>query len=222
VHYFDPHEPQTEHASVPSFGTSLEDKYDHEVAATDLAFGRLVQGLEERFGTATAWIVTADHGEAFAGGHQFHGTDLFEDGIAVPLLLRAPGLAAGRVVAPASLVDLAPTLLALAQIDAPPGLDGQDLRSLDAERSVITDLLRVGDEGDPLLDQTAVTGSAQRLVRDHLKQVESLVRVGDRARPPLELDTARAAPGLYEALARYEESALAAADPIGAANLVQQ
>lgn len=208
VHYFGPHEPQTVHPEAPVFGSTLEDKYDHEVAATDYALGRLLRGLDALPEARTAWIVTADHGEAFEGDTQFHGTDLFEGGIRVPLLLRAPGIEVGRVATPASLVDVAPTLLALAGTEAPPGLDGQDLRTLRDDRTVITDLLRAGAEGEVILDQSAVTNTTQRLVRDHLKQVELLVQAHDRARPPHELDAALTPSELSEALARYEESAL--------------
>ncbi len=46
----------------------------------------------------------------------------------VPLIIRAPGLPAGRRVSgPAQLEDLAPTILALLGVDPPSTLDGVDL-----------------------------------------------------------------------------------------------
>jgi arylsulfatase A-like enzyme len=49
----------------------------------------------------------------------------------VPLILLGPGLPRGlRIATPVSLVDLAPTLLALFEAPAPPTLAGRDLAPL--------------------------------------------------------------------------------------------
>ena len=64
---------------------------------------------------------TSDHGEEFAEhGHLGHGSGLWEEQLRVPLLLRGPGLAPGRRRDPASLVDLAPTLLAALGLERGP------------------------------------------------------------------------------------------------------
>jgi choline-sulfatase len=207
VHFYDPHEPQTEHPGVPTFGVEIEDKYDHEVAAMDAQLGRLLAALEGMPQADTAVIVTADHGEVFQWGFQFHGTDLFEDNIRIPLWLRAPGLQPARVNTPASLVDIAPTLLAIAGLTPPRGLDGADLRALSPGRVVFTDLFRVDDEGRPKMDLVAVTNTRQRWIRDNMKQLESLVRVHDYARPPKLLDLDGVEPALLDALSRYDETA---------------
>jgi len=204
LHLYDAHDPQTQHPGAPQFGSSMLDRYDHEVASADLQLGRLLRALEGH--ADTAWIVTADHGEAFQGGFQFHGTDLNEDSIRIPLLLRAPGLAPSVNVSPASLVDIAPTLLALTGTPQPGGLDGRDLRRLRGDEPVLTDLFRVDEHGNTTVDQLAATTSRLRLVRDQLTQVDTLVRTGDLARPPRALPQQLVAPQLLESLGRYQES----------------
>ncbi|MCB9744441.1 MAG: sulfatase-like hydrolase/transferase [Alphaproteobacteria bacterium] len=103
--------------------------YAGEVRAVDEALARLRGGvaglgLEGR----TTWIVTADHGEAFGEhgvfGHAFH---LWEEVLAVPLLISGPGAPRGRRVGQVSShLDLAPTVLGLLGTEGPP-LPGQAL-----------------------------------------------------------------------------------------------
>ncbi len=74
--------------------------------------------------------VTSDHGESL-GEHlePTHAYTLYEPAVAVPLLLRGPGVPAGRVVErPVSLASLAPTLLGLLGRHPLPAADGEDLR----------------------------------------------------------------------------------------------
>lgn len=203
LHLFEAHDPQTQHAGVAGFGDSMLDRYDHEIASADLQLGRILRALEGR--NDTAIIVAADHGEAFQWGFQFHGADLNEDSIRIPLLLRAPGLQPGVNTSPASLVDIAPTLLALTGTPAPSGLDGRDLQKLHGDEPVLTDLFRIDAQGATTVDQVAATASQVRLVRDHLNQVDTLVRTHDLERPPHPLQM-RAPAQLLEALGRYQES----------------
>jgi len=209
VHLFDPHEPQTEHPGVPTFGTSMLGRYDHEVASTDRQLGRLIQALE---GTPSlALIITADHGESLDRGSQLHGLDLLEDSIHIPLLVRAPGWKSGVNTSPASLVDLGPTILALTGTPIPVGLDGRDLKALSGDDGVITDLLRIDPRGQVWLDLVAATNRSARVVRDNLKQSDAVFRTGDLARPPAELSSTPAPAELLAALERHAESSVAAA-----------
>ncbi len=67
-------------------------------------------------------VVTADHGEElFDHGGWDHGTTLFDELLHVPLLVRLPGGQKGgrSVDAIASLIDVEPTLLELAGLEAP-------------------------------------------------------------------------------------------------------
>jgi len=104
--------------------------YDAEVAAADAAFGALRAGLERRGRWAsTAVVVLADHGEEFfEHGRWEHGNALHEESLAIPLLLRDPGLAGGRRVARlARQVDVLPTMLDAAGLQPPAGVEGESL-----------------------------------------------------------------------------------------------
>lgn len=129
VHLFDAHAPyeppepfRSRHAGQP---------YDGEVAELDYQVGRLLAALEQTGrGARTIVAVVADHGESLGDhGELTHGLLLYEPTVRVPLLVRGPGLPAGRAVAaPVSTADLAPTLAGLAGVPFPAlGLDGRDL-----------------------------------------------------------------------------------------------
>lgn len=212
IHLFEPHEPQTEHPSAPHFGSSLVDKYDHEVASMDHELGRVLSALESR--PKTALIFTADHGESFINGFQLHGVGLWEDAIHIPLLVRAPGWQPGVNGSPASLIDLAPTILELAQMPEPAGLDGRSLRGRRGNAPVISDLFRVDPQGQLTLDEMAVTNSQLRLWHDGRQQSDILVKTGDLTLPPRALSGVVAPLELSEALARHIEASI---PPMGAA-----
>jgi hypothetical protein len=78
----------------------------------------------------TLWIVTSDHGEELheRGGWK-HGHTLYDEQVRVPLLVRWDGeVSAGRRVrGEVRLLDLVPTVLAAAGVDAPGELPGLDL-----------------------------------------------------------------------------------------------
>jgi arylsulfatase A-like enzyme len=105
--------------------------YDGEIAQNDASFGRLLDDLRARgLLDRSAVVFTADHGEEFHehGGWR-HAESLFEEVLRVPLVVRLPkGTAARATVAdPADQIDLAPTLLELAGVAAPPELPGASL-----------------------------------------------------------------------------------------------
>ncbi len=105
--------------------------YDAEIAQNDAAFGALVAELARRgLARATAVLLTADHGEEFYdhGGWK-HGWTLYEEVLAVPMVLRLPGgaRAGTRSAAPADQIDIAPTLYELAGVETPAALPGRSL-----------------------------------------------------------------------------------------------
>jgi hypothetical protein len=205
VHLFSPHEPQSDHPGARTFGTTLVDRYDHEVAAADRELGRLLDAVDAKRERPTIVVVAGDHGEAFEWGFQFHGNDLFEEGIRIPLIVRAPGVAPRRIAFPASLVDVAPTLLALSGTPSPPGLDGTDLTKLDHERAVLSDLWRLDRNGKAYLDQVVASDSSFHLTLDRLTQETSLTRARDLGRPPQGLKLTLAPARLKDALGAYLE-----------------
>lgn len=101
--------------------------YDGEIRYTDDWLARLFTLLAENGIDAsnTLFVYTADHGEEFQDPHPgdsggwYHGRTLYEELLHVPLVLSVPGgRFAGRVVEePVGLIDLAPTILDLLDID---------------------------------------------------------------------------------------------------------
>jgi arylsulfatase A-like enzyme len=132
VHYFEPHYPYVEHKGARRFGTKMLDRYDGEVRFVDAYVGELLRELEAvGAATGTVVVLTSDHGEAF-GEHKnhWHGHALYDEQVRVPLLVRAPGVAAGRVPWPVSTVDVVPTVLDALGLKARAEASGQSLIAL--------------------------------------------------------------------------------------------
>jgi arylsulfatase A-like enzyme len=107
------------------------DDYDREISFVDDELRRLFATVDE-LGPAgqTVVIVLSDHGEEFNehGGIQ-HGSSVFDEVLRIPLVFWGPGLIpqAGRVDMQVSLIDVAPTLLELAQVAPPDAMEGISL-----------------------------------------------------------------------------------------------
>jgi choline-sulfatase len=134
LHFYDPH---AEYRPPPGFASAFPgDLYAGEIAFVDAELGRLLGALRARFGPEGLLVaVTSDHGEALGDhGEPTHSYTLYEPTQHIPLLLVGDGLARGRVCERVvGLVDVAPTLLALAGAEPLPDVDGRDLREqLDA------------------------------------------------------------------------------------------
>lgn len=113
--------------------SELRDLYAAEVVHLDDGVARLLDALRGSGVTANAYVAfVSDHGEGFAPelGRIHHGGRLERDLLRVPFLLAGPGLASRDVRTPVSLVDVMPTLLALAGVPVPPGLDGRSLAAV--------------------------------------------------------------------------------------------
>jgi arylsulfatase A-like enzyme len=103
--------------------------YDSEIAFTDHHIGRVLDRLRElELYDRTLILVTADHGEEFLDhGHLGHGKTLYQDVIAVPLVVRYPGRGAGVVERPVALIDLFPTVLAAVGVKPGAEVEGVSL-----------------------------------------------------------------------------------------------
>jgi arylsulfatase A-like enzyme len=129
VHIMEPHDPYRHWTEPREFGPAPLDHYDEEVARADDAAGRIITAaLELASRRYVVVAVFADHGEAF-GEHGFyhHSTDLHDEQVRVPLLVRGPGIAPGERSALVSLMDLYPTLLNYAGRPAPHPIDALSL-----------------------------------------------------------------------------------------------
>jgi len=133
--------------------------YDQAIRYTDDVLQRFVDGLRRIVPEKDLVIVvTSDHGEEFYDHGLFTHHQLYDEVMRVPLILVArgripPGV---RVAKPVSLVDVPPTLLALAGVAAPPGLDGRNL-------------LPLVSDAEATLERSAVFGEFPKsaLVREH-------------------------------------------------------
>jgi arylsulfatase A-like enzyme len=110
--------------------------YDGEIRYTDDEVGRVLDhlkasGLERN----TLVVVTSDHGEEFLEhGSWEHQKTLYEEVIRVPLIVKGPGVEPQRVHAQASLLDVAPTILAWAGQPPLPLQQGKSLLAPYGER----------------------------------------------------------------------------------------
>ena len=114
--------------------TSWRARYGAGVHSFDRVIGPFLDELRASGLLDRAYVVlTSDHGEELMehGGWN-HGNNLYDHQLHVPLLIRKP-LAedAGRRMGPlVSLIDLMPTLVNVAGIEAPPGVLGRDFSTL--------------------------------------------------------------------------------------------
>jgi arylsulfatase A-like enzyme len=108
--------------------------YEQEVRYGDDQVRALLEGIAA-LGVAdrTLVVVTADHGEQFREhGSSEHTYDVYDEIVRIPLIMRLPGaIPAGmRVAEPASLADVAPTIVDLLGLPPIPGADGTSLLPL--------------------------------------------------------------------------------------------
>jgi len=127
VHLYDPHAP---YDPPEPFAKQLSGRpYDGEIAYMDSEVGRLLAALRT-LGTPTLVAVMGDHGESL-GEHQesTHMYYVYGATQRVPFILHLPGhLPEGVVVDPVvRSVDLMPTVLEIAGLPCPAGLDGASL-----------------------------------------------------------------------------------------------
>jgi choline-sulfatase len=153
VHYFDPHAEYLPHEGSPDFSAMggvgpVRAQYEQEVWYTDKEIGRLLgyakeQGLLDK----TVVVVTSDHGEAFAEhGMSWHGREIWEPLVRVPLMIAIPGVTPKRIAQKRSHIDLAPTLFQLGGGTKAEGFSGESLvpellsKDMPPERDVYIDM----------------------------------------------------------------------------------
>jgi arylsulfatase A-like enzyme len=157
IHFMDPHGPY--HKREPWFDEAHPNPtiaaYNSEIRYAD----EHIKQLFERF----SWLqdslvlVFADHGEEFGEhGGRGHGRTLYPEVIRVPLLIYHRSIAPKRVVEPAHLTDILPTIADAVGFQPLPFWEGQSLlgvarglESLDPARKVFSELLRRPEEQKP-------------------------------------------------------------------------
>ena len=104
------------------------------ISRADLAVGRICQALKEQgLDEHTVVMHISDNG-SLDGAHGLGGKwTMYEESIHVPLIIRDPRLPTAKQGRRSQMVlniDLAPTILAMANVPAPGGMQGQNLQPL--------------------------------------------------------------------------------------------
>ena len=116
--------------------------YDEEIAFTDAAVGRLLQGIERLdLDRPMVTALTADHGEYFMERGRFgHGRDVYDELVHVPLIISGDideTLKGRRFSEAVEVTSLARTLAELGQVEDNP-FQGEDLLAVnDRERRTV-------------------------------------------------------------------------------------
>lgn len=106
--------------------------YRGEVSYVDTEVGKVQQLLKSNsLWENTMVIVVADHGECLGErGYWYLHTGLYNQTTHVPFLIRSPRLKAQKIQSYVSAVDIVPTVLDLARLPVPQGIEGLSLRPL--------------------------------------------------------------------------------------------
>ncbi len=129
AHFYDPHAPYT--PPPDALARAGGDAYDGEVAYADAEIGRLLRAVSEAgAGRPTLIVILGDHGESLGEhGERTHGMLLYDGALRIPLVMAGPGVPEAEHRRPVSIVDVAPTVLRLAGLAVPGGMQGRDLFS---------------------------------------------------------------------------------------------
>ena len=138
LHYFDVHEhhqipvPKRLLKKVHEETSEKRRKYRALLFAIDMEIGRVRAELAQRgLADKTIIIFASDHGESLGEDPRLletHGKVAYHSLVRIPIAFHVPGVPGGLRTDPASLVDLAPTLLSLLDARSSlPQADGVDL-----------------------------------------------------------------------------------------------
>lgn len=132
--------------------------YFANISYLDAKIGELTQVLEEtRQAENTIIVFTSDHGDMLGEKGLWFKMCFYDGAARVPMMIAAPGMAPGRIDAPVSTIDLAPTLAELAGVslaEVMPWTDGESL----------VPLARGAARGAPVLMEYAAEASEAPLV----------------------------------------------------------
>lgn len=107
----------------------MRNYYDEFIRYCDNKFEEFIVELNSRKTDNTIIILSSDHGESFEHGYFTHaGPFLYEQVTHIPLIIKGPGQSAGLVIHDlVEQVDIAATILDLANIQVPSWMEGRSL-----------------------------------------------------------------------------------------------
>jgi arylsulfatase A-like enzyme len=177
--------PKLKLGAAPVLVENAKAVYDGAIRFNDLQFGRLIEKLKA-IGEYddTLIILIADHGEEHLDhGEGGHGQQLFNEVAQVPMIVKYPkGRLAGTLAAfRSSLLDVAPTVLAVAGAEVPESFEGIDLAHLpsgaassEVKRSLLLDLNQVRLDG-VLFVARAVVDGPYKYIEDLLPERKTML-----------------------------------------------
>ena len=152
----------------------LSARYDQDLYCTDKALGELFTSLKSlNIYDDTTIIVVGDHGENFDHGTIFHGDNLYESAIKIPMAVKSSKIPKGTVSSVVGLIDIYPTMLDLFSLSNFNGKkDGVNLNNkLPANRNLYFQTTKIETTGqqvsfDEKISLVAVLKSKYKLIQD--------------------------------------------------------
>ena len=144
----------------------VSDLYDGGIREMDTALAPFFERFRELGLEAnTVLVLISDHGEEFLEHGGINHNSVYQEVMHVPLILRLPGASFGgtRVSARVRLIDVMPTLLALAGLPSPPHAQGESLIPLYAGPGPKRDRFVFSEW--PLAGQRALQSEAWKFVQ---------------------------------------------------------
>ena len=133
--YVDRDQGRITRAYTPEDWVRYRSFYCSLVEKADACLGTVLDAVD--LGSTIA-VYTSDHGDALGEhGLPFKGPFMYEELLRIPLVVAAPGLAAGDREDLAVQADLAPTLASLAGLKWPVKTDGRDLMARSVKRDAV-------------------------------------------------------------------------------------
>ena len=104
--------------------------YHASVAFVDRQIGRFLKSLEQNpRGRETYVMLVSDHGWHLGEKKHWSKGAIWEQTTHIPFIVRGPGIKVGsKCTQPVSLIDVYPSLVDLASLDIPDGLDGASIK----------------------------------------------------------------------------------------------
>ncbi len=180
----------------------------------DEQIGRLIESIESLGLADDTWIVFAsDHGLA-VGSHGLMGKqNMYEHSVRAPIVIAGPGVPAGEQIDElVYLLDLMPTMCAMAGLAPPEGTFGIDLSPLVSDKPVGQNLMR----RSLLLEYTSVQ---RALVEERYKLIVypriNRLQLFDLHTDPDEIEDLASDPAHHETIERMMADLLAWQDLVG-------
>lgn len=164
----------TQNKDDPHHIAYIRSIYDEMIFKLDKEIGKLVADLEPLLKKNTILVITADHGEAFMEHRDIMHRSLYSEVLNVPLVVIAPNVHRGEISAPASLIDIYPTVLGLLGLPKAASIEGNDLSPLLSRLPVWPDYKPVISERyamqyttgkhEPILQRSIISGKWKLLI----------------------------------------------------------